>query len=71
MTARDNIATLVDWTPVSVAMPDDDQTVLVYMPGADPDVWPGYHDGDDGWKLADGMPVQGVASWAHMPEGPR
>lgn len=71
MSARDNVVSLLDWAPVSRAMPDDDETVLVYAPEADPQVWPGYHDGDDGWRYAEGTLAPGVTHWAPMPAGPQ
>ncbi len=58
------------WHDCAKQMPDDDTAVLLHMPELDGDsVWPGYHDGDEGWTLADGMPAPTVARWAHMPVG--
>lgn len=62
-----NTETLTWFTPAE-QMPDDEQTVLLDMPGADERIWPGYRDGDE-WRLADGMPAPRVCRWAEMPRG--
>lgn len=58
---------LLKW--VDDGLPDADETVLMFMPDADEQVWPGYYAGDDGWLLADGMPAPKVTKWAPMPTG--
>lgn len=63
--------TLTWFTPAE-RMPDDDETVLLeHRPeNVTGDlVWPGYHDGDDGWRLADGAPCKPPKRWAAMPLG--
>ena len=57
----------ITWIPVTERLPDDETTVLIATPGADP--WPGWHD-EVGWFQADGSPVEEVTHWANMPEGP-
>jgi hypothetical protein len=59
------------WISVTDALPDDDQTVLVFAPACDEPVWPGYHD-EDGWYAAEGTPyavMAPVIAWARMPKG--
>lgn len=61
------------WIDASEALPDDCETVLLYMPTAESEpVWPGYYEyyGNDGWLLADGMPAPEVTHWCHFPEPP-
>lgn len=36
----------IEWIACAERMPDDDQTVLMYVPGDE--VCAGWHDGDDG-----------------------
>jgi hypothetical protein len=45
----------IEWVACAVRMPDDDQTVLLCLPGKL--VWPGWHDCDRGWRWADGVPA--------------
>lgn len=67
MTGR--ITETITWLDPAKQMPDDDETVLLLMPEASEPVWPGYHDGDDGWLLAEGGPAPRVHRWARMPGG--
>lgn len=61
----------ITWCRPAERMPDDDETVLLKVDDESQPVWPGYHDGDDGWRMADGMPIEAaVLAWARMPEGP-
>lgn len=62
---------VIEWNAPADAMPDDEQTVLLHLGDEEYPVWPGYHDGDDGWRLADGMLAPTVIGWAHMPTGGR
>jgi hypothetical protein len=57
---------MIDWIEVSTALPDDDATVLVYLPeDENVDVWLGYFDADNGWLDPDGMSFQSpVTHWA-------
>lgn len=60
----------ITWRLPADEMPDDDLTVLLHLQDEEWPVWPGYHDGDNGWCLADAMPTtKKVLRWAHMPNG--
>ena len=61
---------LIRWVSVEDALPDADETVLIWAPGDD-SPWPGYLDGDQ-WRSADGffLPPMRVTHWAAMPAGP-
>jgi hypothetical protein len=65
-----NRSEAIEWVPVGDSMPDADTTVLLFAPDSCDPVWPGYHDGDDGWKWADGQEASGVTHWAAWPTGP-
>jgi hypothetical protein len=63
----------VKWIPCADRMPDDETIVLVAI---DPSheqygepVWLGYHDGDDGWRTAEGLQVP-VTHWMELPAAP-
>lgn len=56
------------WHRPEDGLPDDDTTVMI-IAGGDIEAWPGYKDGDQ-WRSADGMPIESVVWWAHMPSGP-
>jgi len=63
----------MEWIDANSKLPDDGETVLLYMPDADGEpVWPGYFDyyGAAQWMLADGMPAGHVTCWRAMPQGP-
>ena len=62
----------IEWVACSERLPDDDETVLLYTPNDDLDVWPGWRDGD-GWRWAShGSPVHDeITHWSPMPAGPR
>jgi hypothetical protein len=62
------MTTTITWHPVQDRMPDADLTVVLFCPGVELDVWPGYFDGEC-WRSADGFKVQ-PTHWADMPEGP-
>lgn len=61
------------WIDVNKRLPDAEETVLLYMPGAfgEP-VWPGYFTACNvfRWMLADGMPAPEVTHWMPFPEPP-
>jgi len=51
------------------APPDDETTVLVYVPGADEPVWLAYYD-DGTWLDVSGFElVKQPTAWAPMPAG--
>lgn len=64
----------IEWIACAERVPDDDQTVLMYVPGYE--VCAGWHedapryDSKHGWRLADGTPTDGVTHWAELPDGP-
>ena len=64
------LAGVLAWVPIAQHMPDDEETVLIFAPGADEPVWMGWHDAD-GWHYIDGGTAEGVTHWLPMPEGPR
>jgi hypothetical protein len=61
------------WTCVLDRLPDDDRTVLIYMPQASEPVWLGYLSCESGeWCLVEGFePDHSVTHWMWLPEGPR
>ena len=61
----------IHWVPVGDRLPDDDTTVLLYLPTYDEPVWFGWCS-DSRWYLVDGSEAQrgAVDSWAEMPAGP-
>lgn len=63
-------AELVRWVSVADALPDSDETVLVWQTNGE-EPWPGYLDGD-AWRSADGFWIAKglVTHWAPMPAGP-
>lgn len=70
----EKLSETIHWHRVDDALPDAEETVLLWMQDAAGDpVWPGYFDyyGDQCWLLADGMPAGNVTHWASFPEGPR
>lgn len=70
MSAREILGGVLMWLPADGdLLPDDESTVLLYAPGNDEPVWPGYRDGES-WRWADGTPAEGVTHWTGMPQGP-
>ena len=65
-------SSVTNWIPVEESMPDDDETVLVYVPEHDSDdVWLGYHE-DDKWLDPLGFEYQkAVTHWMALPEPPK
>lgn len=59
---------LIRWVPVTDTLPDDETTVLVFMPTADEPVGLGCHSDDRWWVTEGGSPA--VTHWADMPAGP-
>jgi hypothetical protein len=64
-----NCNEVITWVKVEDRLPDDESTVLMFVPHASEPVW---LEGTD-WFAADGAPIeQGkVVAWANMPGGPR
>lgn len=62
-------AEVIEWFTAKHSLPDDEETVLVKVRDADPDVWLGYHC-DDEWLYVEGGEIEGeVLLWARMPTG--
>lgn len=61
----------MNWISVNERLPDDDITVLIYMPGnkCGETVWIGYHDADE-WYEPEGLCVDEVTHWMELPEPP-
>jgi hypothetical protein len=59
----------VNWIDVNDRMPDDDTIVLIHAPDANEPIWLGYHDGGDGWRLAEGFMAR-VTHWMELPKPP-
>lgn len=54
---------------VRLGKPDEEITVMLFVPGSDEEVWPGYWDGEE-WYWVGHAPVEDeVIAWAHMPRG--
>ena len=62
----------IEWIACADDLPDDDETVLIYVPGDDAEpVMVGYLDGDE-WRDGTAYPVLSeVVAWARMPGGPK
>jgi DNA-binding transcriptional MocR family regulator len=59
-----------EWVDVRFDRPDVDTDVLIFAPGADPDVWVGYLDGET-WRNADGTTAEfAVTHWRDLPNPP-
>jgi len=56
------------WRAVDSAMPDSDETVIVFAPVADEPVWLGYHDGYE-WRDVSGEKIE-VTHWRPLCGGP-
>lgn len=57
------------WTPVTEALPDDEEAVLIAF--EDGDVWVGFLDAG-AWRTVDAMPAaQRVTHWMRFPEAPK
>lgn len=57
----------IKWNDAHV-LPDDNTTVLLFVPASDEPVWIGYHE-DKNWYVADGFTMQtgAVTHWANLP----
>jgi hypothetical protein len=62
----------IQWWSPRERMPDDDTTVLLWVPESDGEpVWPGHWSGEE-WCWTCGTPVpQEVQAWADVPIGPQ
>jgi hypothetical protein len=56
------------WTSIDKALPDDDETVLIFAEECDPPVWLGYIEAGV-WYSADAWQTR-VTHWMPMPEAP-
>jgi len=65
---------LIEWISTDESMPDDAETVVIYMPDqSEPEpVWLGWYDSErDQWNNVDACRIASpVTAWAHMPNGP-
>lgn len=61
----------IDWLFVDDECPDDEISVLLFVPTANERIWPGYReDGDFYWAC--GKPVkEPVVAWCDIPAGPQ
>lgn len=56
------------WVPVEKMLPDDSETVLVFVDG---EPWTGYTEAGS-WHYVCGDPLGGrVTHWMHFPDGPQ
>ena len=62
---------IITWIPTKQQLPDDEITVMLFVPEHDEPVWLGYHE-DYAWYLTDGTPLaqNAVTHWANFPNGP-
>lgn len=64
-----NSVELITWIPVSIELPDDQETVLTNVPECGEPVWLGWYD-DGTWHQIDGGEIAfPVTHWAKMPRG--
>jgi hypothetical protein len=64
----------ITWVRCGDRLPDDETTVMLYMPGSESDpVWLGYHT-SEGWLSVEGSMLNSIhddpTHWAHLPAGP-
>jgi hypothetical protein len=60
-----------NWTRITEALPDAELAVLMFEPGADDQVWPGYFDGERWFYLGSNRPTTfEVTHWREFPEPP-
>lgn len=63
----------MEWREIASEMPDADETVLLFAPAADPDVWMGYFDGSE-WLTVEGrsLTLDGTepTHWMPLPDPP-
>lgn len=59
----------VFWFTPSIALPDDDQTVLVHLD--DGEIWTSFRDSGD-WRYVSGELIEAeILHWAEFPEPPK
>lgn len=56
------------WIPVTERLPDDDATVLIFLPKDPEPVWLGYSD-EDGWYSVEAVLCE-PTHWRELPEPP-
>lgn len=59
------------WTSVSLALPDDDVTVMIAIKGGSEPVWLGYLDSGTWVNVDATLIADPVTHWKHLPEGPK
>jgi hypothetical protein len=60
----------ITWIDPSDELPDEEQTVLLFVPNASEPVWPGFLS-DGVWCWADGGVIrETVVAYAELPAGP-
>ena len=70
MKSLESIVEKMNWVDPAIEMPDEEITVLVFVPSADEPVWPAYLcDGQWRWSTASSI-TGDVVAWAEMPKGP-
>lgn len=57
------------WISVEDRLPDDDISVLVYVPDAPEPIWLGFYDMDE-WTWVDGGTNCRPTHWMELPEPP-
>jgi hypothetical protein len=71
----DGLIEKIQWIATADELPDAGVTVLIFIDGADEQVWFGYFEEESPsgnvWTYASGMPVlEDVTHWAEVPAGP-
>jgi hypothetical protein len=63
---------MADWIPCDKELPDDCETVILFLPSHDDPVQVGFH-GDDGWMDYNGRAFNAglVTHWQPLPEPPK
>lgn len=59
----------IEWFRPGDKLPDDDTTVL-FIEAGEVEAFIGWLDGNQWRAEPDGTPIEAVAWWANMPEGP-
>lgn len=62
------ITETLTWHEVTERLPDNDRTVLIFVPDSEEPVWLGYYQ-DGQWVYAEGFEAHDVVRWADKPRG--